>query len=219
MKEKIRKIIYSTRFIIILGLIIVPISSFILITVSNESPLYTSISRIAWINGHWFATFVWAVIIMLSITWITYRMTEIGPLDTKNKRIFETYQLMNIILVFIGCVIFPAKPNPESAKFIHYIHDYLTIFAWVLYGIGLISYSLLIRKKDKLLGFLGLGLMSFIVFSSLFFVKRVIDPTSYVGASAVSEVYIINSLFIYLVVMYVAEKQLNYAEKRTRYTE
>lgn len=219
MKEKIKNILHSTRFIIILGLIIVPITSFILITISHESPLYTSISRIAWINGHWFATFVWALIIMASITWITYRMTEMGPLDTKNKRIFETYQFLNIILVFIGCVIFPAKPNPESAKFIHYIHDYLTIVAWVLYGIGLISYSLLLRKKDKMLGFLGLGLMSFVVFSSLFFVRNVIDPNSYVGASAVSEVYIINSLFIYLVVIYIAEEYTKSIRAKTNQNE
>ena len=118
MKEKIRLILYSTRFIIILGLIIVPIFSFILISISNESPLYTSISRIAWINGHWFATFIWAVVIMVSITWITYRMAEIGPLDDKNKRLFEFYQLINIILVFIGCIIFPAKPDPERAQFV-----------------------------------------------------------------------------------------------------
>ncbi|MBE6645967.1 MAG: hypothetical protein E7612_11470 [Ruminococcaceae bacterium] len=209
MKEKIRKLVCSTRFIIILGLIIVPILSFVLITVSKESPLYTSISRIAWITGHWFVTFLWAIIIMASITWITYRMTAIGPLDDKSKKIFAIYQMINIILVFIGCVIFPAKPDPTRAQFVHYIHDYLTIAAWVLYGIGLITYSILLRKKDKLLGFLGLGLMSFVVFSSLFFVKNVIDPSSYVGASAVSEVYIINSLFIYLVVMYVAEEYTN----------
>ena len=50
--------------------------------------------------------------------------------------------------------------------------------------------------------------MAFVVWSSLFFLKQVIDPTSYVGASAVSEVYIINSLLIYLVVMYVLEEKV-----------
>ena len=64
----------------------------------------------------------------------------------------------------------------------------------------------MLRKHDPFLGFLGLGLMSFVILSSLFFISNVIDPSSYVGASAVSEVYIINSLFIYLVVMYVAER-------------
>jgi hypothetical protein len=49
--------------------------------------------------------------------------------------------------------------------------------------------------------------MVFVVFSSLFFLRQVIDPTTYVGASAVSEVYIINSLLIYLVVMYVLEEK------------
>lgn len=206
MKDKICKLLYSDRFVIILGLIIVPLISFILITVSEESPLYTSISRIAWVNGKWFATFVWALIVMGAVVWITYRMVEEGALPERSKRIFFTCQTINILLVFAGCIIFPAKDGTELVLFVNYMHDYLTIAAWAMYGIGLFVYSYLLRRYDRFLGFLGLGLMSFIVFSSAFFISRVVDPASYVGASAVSEVYIINSLFIYLVVMYLAEK-------------
>lgn len=210
MIKKFKKLLYSTKFIIILGLIIIPFISFLFITISSESPLYTSISRIAWIHGYWFTTLLWALIIMFSIAWITYRMTVTGPLADRSKKIFIICQLINIILVFIGCIIFPAKQDAENVLFINYLHDYLTIIGWGLYGIGLIVYSALIRKKDRFLGFLGLGIMSFIVFSSVFFISRVVDPNSYVGASAVSEVYIINSLFIFLIFMYVAQQ---YAER------
>ena len=205
-KKDIKKLLYSDRFVLILGLIIVPIFSFILITVSEESPLYTSISRIAWVHGKWFATFVWAVIIMSAVTWITYRMVFVGPLSERSKRIFLLCQSVNILLVFVGCIIFPAKDGTELVRLVNYLHDYMTIGAWALYGIGLLVYSYMLRKHDPFLGFLGLGLMSFVILSSLFFISNVIDPSSYVGASAVSEVYIINSLFIYLVVMYVAER-------------
>jgi hypothetical protein len=87
------------------------------------------------------------------------------------------------------------------------MHDYLTAIAWAMYGIGLIVYSIIIGRKNKFLGFMGCSIMVFVVFSSLFFLRQVIDPTTYVGASAVSEVYIINSLLIYLVVMYVLEEK------------
>ena len=87
----------------------------------------------------------------------------------------------------------------------YYVHDHMTIAAWVAYGIALIVYSALIQRKDKTLGFLGISLMSFIVFSSLFFIRTVIDPSSYVGASAVTEIYIINEISVYLVVMYFLE--------------
>ena len=205
-KKDIKKLLYSDRFVLILGLIIVPIFSFILITISEESPLYTSISRIAWVHGKWFATFVWALIVMGAVTWITYRMVKEGPLPQRAKRIFLICQTVNIVLVFVGCIIFPAKDGTELVKLVNYLHDYLTIAAWALYGIGLFVYSYLVRRYDRFLGFLGLGLMSFVVFSSAFFISRVVDPASYVGASAVSEVYIINSLFIYLVVIYLAER-------------
>lgn len=102
--------------------------------------------------------------------------------------------------------MFPAKQDVEMVKLINYLHDYVTAIGWVLYGVGLIVYSILLRRKDKFLGFLGLGIMSFIIFSSIFFIMRVVDPTSYVGASAVSEVYIINSFYIFLVFMYVAQE-------------
>ena len=206
MKNRIKKILYSDRFVIILGLIIVPLISFMLITISEESPLYTSISRIAWVHGEWLATFVWATVVMLAIAWLTYRMVDVGPLPERSKNIFLICQSVNIVLVFLGCVIFPAKDGTELVRFVNYLHDYLTIAAWALYGIGLFVYSILLLRHDRFLGFLGVGLMSFVIFSSFFFISRVVDPTSYVGASAVSEVYIINSLFIYLVVTYTAER-------------
>ena len=206
MKDKIKRLLYSYRFVIIIGLIVVHILSFMLITLSEESPLYTSISRIAWIHGRWFATFIWALVVMGAVSWITYRMVKVGPLPERSKRIFVFCQTVNILLVFVGCIIFPAKGGTEIVKFVNYVHDYLTIIAWALYGIGLLVYSFLVRKSDRFLGFIGIGLMSFIIFSSSFFISRVVDPESYVGASAVSEVYIINSLFIYLVVMYLIER-------------
>ncbi len=206
MKDKIRRLLYSDRFIIILGLIVVPLFSFVLITVSEESPLYTSISRIAWVHDKWFATFIWALVLMCAVLWITYRMVDIGPLSVKAKRTFLFAQSVNIILVFVGCILFPAKDGTELVRLVNYLHDYLTIAAWAFYGIGLLVYSFMLKRYDRYLGFLGVGLMSFIIFSSAFFISRVVDPTSYVGASAVSEVYIINSLFIYLVVMYVTER-------------
>ena len=206
MKDRIKKLLYSDRFVIIIGLVVVPILSFILITLSEESPLYTSISRIAWIHGKWLSTFVWALIVMGAITWITYRMVKVGPLSERAKRIYAACQTINIILVFVGCIVFPAKGSAEIVRFANYVHDYLTIIAWVFYGIGLLIYSILLRRHDRYLGFIGIGLMSFIIFSSAFFISRVVDPTSYVGASAVSEVYIINSLLIYLVVMYLLER-------------
>ena len=207
MKEKIKNLAYSDRFVIILGLIVVPLLSFILITVSEESPLYTSISRIAWVHGKWLATFVWALVVMGAVTWVTYRMVYSGPLSDRAKRIFLLCQGVNIALVFVGCIIFPAKDGTELVRLVNYLHDYLTIAAWAMYGIGLVAYSFMLRRYDSFLGFLGLGLMSFVILSSSFFISNVIDPASYVGASAVSEVYIINSLFIYLVVMYVAERR------------
>ena len=203
--KSLGKMLKSDRFVVVLGLVIVPFISFLFIGISEESPLYTSISRIAWHNGRWFSTCAWAVIVMGAVTWLTYRMVEIGPLSPSAKRIFMLCQTVNIILVFIGCILFPAKAGEGTVTFVNYVHDYLTIFAWAMYGIGLFVYSSLLGRSDRFLGFLGTGLMSFTVFSAQFFLKQVVDPTSYVGASAVSEVYIINSLFIYLVVMYVAE--------------
>ena len=197
----------KTEFIVLLGLVLVPAISFIFIMTSPESPLYTSISRIAWVHDRWLATFVWAVIVMGTILLLTYKLIRIGPMSERGKRIFFLIQMINICLVFIGCLLFPAKSDPNAVRFVHYMHDYLTTIAWAMYGIGLIAYSIIIGRKNKFLGFMGCSIMAFVVWSSLFFLKQVIDPTSYVGASAVSEVYIINSLLIYLVVMYVLEEK------------
>jgi hypothetical protein len=211
-REK-NKMIKKTEFIVLLGLVFVPAISFLFIMISPESPLYTSISRIAWVHGRWLSTFLWATVVMGTILLLTYKLIKIGPLSERGKRIFFLAQAVSICLVFVGCLLFPAKPNPETVKFVHYMHDYLTAIAWAMYGIGLIVYSIIIGRKNKFLGFMGCSIMVFVVFSSLFFLRQVIDPTTYVGASAVSEVYIINSLLIYLVVMYVLEEKENSAKK------
>ena len=206
MKDRIKRLLHSDSFVVIIGLIIVPFFSFILITTVDESPLYTSISRIAWVNGKWLLTFLWALVVMGAISWLTYLLVYSGPLLDFEKRGFMLYQGANIALVFIGCIIFPAKNGIELARLVNHLHDYLTVLAWALYGFGLLLYSFLLYRKDKFLGLIGLGLIGFIIFSSAFFIVNVIDATSYVGASAVSEVYIINSLLIYLVVMYLFER-------------
>ena len=211
-REK-NKMIKKTEFIVLLGLVFVPAISFLFIMISPESPLYTSISRIAWVHGRWLSTFLWATVVMGTILLLTYKLIKIGPLSERGKRLFFLAQAVSICLVFVGCLLFPAKPNPETVKFVHYMHDYLTAIAWAMYGIGLIVYSIIIGRKNKFLGFMGCSIMAFVVWSSLFFINQVIDPTSYVGASAVSEVYIINSLLIYLVVMYVMEEKENSAKK------
>ncbi len=207
MREKIKSVLKSDVFLVLLGFVIVPMISFVFITVGDESPLYASISRIAWVNGYWVATFIWAIIVMSSISMLTYRMIYAGPLKVREKRIFFAVQSINIVLVFIGCIIFPAKASIVNITFVNYVHDYLTAFAWAMYGVGLLVYSIMLRRENKFLSLFGIGLMSFIIFSSTFFMRNVIDPNSYVGVSAVSEVYIINSLLIYLVVMYVMQKK------------
>ena len=192
-----------------MGLVVVPLLSFLLITTGPESPLYTSISRLAWCHKHWFATFLWAVVVMGVILLLTWRMTATAPLAHRTKKAFALCQSVLIVLVFAGCLMFPAKDGTEASRIVHYLHDYLTVAAWALYAGGLVVYSLLVYRRDRFLGFLGLCLMLFTFLTSVFFVLNVIDPTSYVGASAVSEVYIINSLTVYLLVMYIAQLYTN----------
>ena len=206
MKHKICKLLNSAEVIIILGLVIIPIISFLFITISPESPSYTSISRIAWIQGRWLSTFIWAAVVMSAVWWITYCMINNGPLSTKSKRILLIYQTINIASVFIGCILFPAKADLQTIGFINYLHDLLTVSAWALYGIGLIAYSILLGRKNEFLGFISGALLTFVIWTSLFFIRQVVDPTSYVGASAVSEVYTINSFLIYLVVIYLMQR-------------
>ena len=103
--EKLKRIVYSDRFVIVLGLVVVPLISFIFIGISEESPLYTSISRIAWVHGEWFSTLVWALVVMGSVLWLTYRMVETSPLTERTKRVYMLAQSVNIALVFIGCIL------------------------------------------------------------------------------------------------------------------
>lgn len=210
MKKQIKNIIFSDIFLLINGLIVVPFLSFAFLSLSPESPLYTSISRIAWVHNLWFATFVWAILVMGVIILLTCSLARTGITETRTRSIFLTWQIISTIFTFVGCIMFPAKSGPDNIIFANYIHDYLTAIAWGMYVIGLVVYSIYIRKQNTLLGTIALGLIGYIIVTSIFFLIRVVDPSSYVGASAVSEVYIINILLLYLVVMNVLQNRMHY---------
>jgi len=205
MKNKLKTAMESMEFAILAGLVAVPLLSFAFIQISTESPLYTSISRIIWVHGHWVAALIWSLLVMGVIAYLTHRLLCTSPLTAKQQRAFKVYLFIHIVLVFVGCMLFPAKQSLQCITFFNYMHDYLTAAAWVGYIVGLLVYSWKLRKADRFLGIFSLGLISFVICSASFFLRWVIDPASYVGASAVSEVYIINSLLIYLVVMYVMQ--------------
>ena len=80
MMKKLRKILESTEFILVVGLVVIPLLSFAFIQISPESPLYTSISRIIWVHGYWIAACVWALIVMGVIAFLTCRLIHTSVL-------------------------------------------------------------------------------------------------------------------------------------------
>ncbi|HRX14534.1 MAG TPA: hypothetical protein P5087_05935 [Eubacteriales bacterium] len=198
MKKNIGELFNSLEFSAIWVLVVVPALSLILISISGESPLYTSLSRIAWVSGYRLFMLFWSLIIIFPMVCLTIKVFRESPISEKNKKGLTIVAIVNIIVSFVSGLIIPAKNGVDPTTFWGKMHDILTALGWLSYGIALTAFSITLTVKDRTRGIVDMAFMAFIWLTGIFFIFKVIDENTYCGASAITQVYIINMLNIFL---------------------
>lgn len=188
----------SLRYTSIWVLIVVPLLSMVFITASDESPLYTSLSRLAWVNGHRLFMFVWSLIVLFVMICLTLKVIRFSGLDEKRKRSLSALAIVNITISFVSGVFIPAKSGADVLNIWEYLHDRFTAIGWLSFGVALTVFSFSLRKVNKQQATIAISFMVFIWMTGAFAIFYVIDPETYCGSSAVAQVYIINMLNIFL---------------------
>ena len=190
----------SLYFTVVWILVVVPFLSLLFITVSGESPLYTSISRIAWVFEHRAFMFIWSLVVLFPMVCMTNKVIKNSNLDNKSKKSLYLIAIINIIISFVAGVLFPAKSGPDDLTLWGILHDLLTAIGWLAYGIVLTIFSIKLFKVDKLQATISSCFMFFLWWTGLFFIFYVVDENTYCGTSAVTQMYIINMLNIFLLI-------------------
>lgn len=179
-------------------MIVVPLLSIAFITVSEESPLYASISRIAWVDGHNAFMLVWSLIVLLPMVCLTQKVISASGLEEKRKRFLKIFALANVLLAFVSGVFVPAKNGVDAITVWGAMHDCFTGLGWLSFAIVLTVFSCSLLHCDKTQGTIASSFMAFIWITGLFFIFHVIDPNTYCGTSAITQVYIINMIDLFL---------------------
>lgn len=188
----------SLQFAAIWVLIVVPLLSLLFITVSGESPLYTSISRIAWVSGHRLFMLGWSLVVLFPMVCLTGKVIRTSRIPPRRQRRLQITAIANILISFVGGVFVPAKSSALDITFFGALHDLMTAVGWLSFGLVLTAYSICLFPVDRVQAVLALSFMVFIWLTGLFFIFYVIDPGTYCGSSAITQVYIINMLDLFL---------------------
>ena len=136
----------SLYFTVIWILVVVPFLSLFFITVSGESPLYTSISRIAWVGHHRIFMFVWSMVVLFPMVCMTNKVIKHSNLNDKRKKNLYVVAIFNIIISFVAGVLVPAKTGADDLSFLGIMHDLLTAIGWLSFGIVLTIFSISLFK-------------------------------------------------------------------------
>lgn len=197
LKRRFESVYFSTVWI----LVVVPILSILFITASGESPLYTSISRLGWVLDRRVFMIVWSLTVLAPMLFMTNKVITGSPLADRAKRSLHLIAVINIIVSFVAGVIVPAKSGAGEVSFFGVMHDLLTSVGWLSYGVVLTAFAFCLFRKDRLEATVATCFMAFVWVTGTFFIKYVVDETSYCGASAVTQVYIINMFNIFLLII------------------
>lgn len=197
----------SLYFAVIWILVVVPFLSLFFITVSGESPLYASISRIAWVGNHRGFMFIWSLVVLFPMVCMTNKVIKGSNLDDKTKKRLYVTAILNIVVSFVAGVLVPAKSGADDVSFWGIMHDLLTAMGWLAYGIVLIVFSICLFKVDKVQATISTCFMFFLWWTGLFFIFYVVDENTYCGTSAVTQMYIINMLNLFLLINYIYQNK------------
>ena len=196
--SRIQRKFESIYFSAVWVLIIVPILSLAFILVADESPLYTSISRIGWVHNHRLFMLLWSITVLAPMVSLTSKVVSQSPLTEGRKRALYAVAVCNILVSFVAGVLVPAKSGAGEVSFFGVVHDLLTSVGWLSFGVVLTVFALSLFRFDRLEATVATSFMAFIWITGIFFIFYVVDESSYCGASAVTQVYIINMLDLFL---------------------
>jgi len=181
----------------VLSFIFIPIFNALMSITSDESPVYTSFSRIAWVHDMFYIMIIVILVNAAILMYSIYHILQTGQYSKKAKIFVYSLFGFAILVAVIGSCI-PAYYLPDDA----YYTSLRTAHA-VLVGLGLcllfialafIAYTSFYRNKNQ--GIIEMLMCITMLIVAAYSILVVNDKDSYCTTSAVSQILILSMLII-----------------------
>lgn len=191
-----------------LTFLIVPLISAIFASSDEESPVFTSISRLGWITGHKAFMYIWGAIIFVPMGYTMWYAMKYADFHPVLKQLFKWFTISFLVTIFVGALIPAHDPGPDLSNPLPrgpmaLAHDHMSrIGMFGLLGVEM-AYCIVafIYKKWEHATLMSL-LVAFLIGSGVYCFVEVKDPTSYCGVSAATQIYAFCVMFIVIFIIY-----------------
>jgi len=182
--------------VLILGaltFIISPLASWLSVIASDETAVFASLSRFIWYSGSAIRIFIAMLVLFVPMLAAFFRTLRIGSLTKIRQLLCRTGILISCAVLYIGAMeLMPSDGNTMTG--VNIWHGILSFGGMLLVFLTYCLYTVFLYPHDKEGAVFLAGFLIFTLVTSAFAVLNVFDDSSYVIASAVSELYVLTML-------------------------
>ena len=190
-EKRAKKLCVLALFTFILS----PIFAWGSVALSKETAVYASLSRMIWYSGSAVGIFLAMLVLFIPMLIAFYSAIKMSDLNKLQKRICQIFMILSCATLYVGAMKL-APSNGETMTIENVWHGILSFSGIFMIFITYSLYAIFLHRHDRI----GTGLLSaflwFTLLSGAFSVVNIHDKSSYVTASAVSELYVLAMLSI-----------------------
>ena len=190
-KKRAKKLCVLALFTFILS----PIFAWGSVELSKETAVYASLSRMIWYSGSAIGIFLAMLVLFIPMLIAFYSAVKMSDFTKLQKRVCQIFMILSCATLYIGALKM-APSNGETMTIENVWHGILSFSGILMIFITYSLYAIFLHRHDRDGSGLLTAFLWFILISGAFSVVNIHDKSSYVTASAVSELYILSMLSV-----------------------
>jgi len=201
----------------LLSFIIIPLISILTTFAGSDRPIFTSYSRIAWVDGYYPLILFVGGINMFTFLYGLILTLTIGGFTKKWKKLLISISSFAILLLTVGLSI-PAyyDPNDEYLTMLRSMHTGFATPGFFGYLFVLIIFTIAIFFRNTAQGWLNVFALCFMCMAAAYAIFEVNDERSYCVTSSISQIFVfalynINITINYFLMKYMPANKLQKA--------
>ncbi len=192
----LKKISNTLKVLALFTFVLAPLASWWSVLSSEDTAVYASLSRMMWFSGN-----NWFILIAMGILFIPEMIAYFLAHDISGLRRNEIIhcRAMSVaacVILFVGAFLLEPGNGITKNTFVNVMHGLLSFIGLLLLLVSYAFYSIYLRRIDRGAADLLLLLLIFSLITGAFAAFNVYDDRSYVGASAVTELYYMTTMSI-----------------------
>ena len=190
-----------------IAFIVSPLIAMCFASSGDESPLFTSISRLGWITGHKALMYFWGATLLVPMTYTMWYAMEYAEINKVGRQLVKWCTIAFATIVFVGSLIPAHDPGEDFSNTVRdsmaLAHDHMSrigMFGIVGVLLGYCVFAFIAKKWEHATMMTLFSL--FIIGSGVYAFIEVKDATTYCGVSAVTQIYAFGMMLIFMFVTY-----------------